>query len=280
MLKKDAENVQLPKISDDMRFDGTHCSPWTLFKYWESLLSFGTENKFTVGPEEYDSDDFKNLSIMLYIGMQSKSKKMPNVFDLAEETDETVIESIRAKGYVGFVDLPEEELMRNWYPANPTLAEFHGALTGDGESVRTQISMMNETNVLTLGAPYSEQVGDQDPIDSPLRFSESPSAGSSECTTSEKRAESLFKRVCGDSMDTMQAGEREKVRCWAAKDFTQFGDEEQLDVTVSQKPVVCSRCDGKHHTDDSCEESIVLMLRTDLTWKKVRRLRHVIGSES
>ncbi len=103
---------------------------------------------------------------------------------------------------------------------------------------------------------------------------------SDEEESAEAKAKNLQSRVCGDMMGTMSEEGKKKVMQWAIRDFSWFDeDTEIMEVTLSCSGVSCERCSAVQDTMGLCEESIVLKLWRDMTWRKVRRLRHVLGSE-
>jgi len=99
----------------------------------------------------------------------------------------------------------------------------------------------------------------------------------------EAEAEALLARVCGGTRAFMKASDLELCAQWSRRDFSAFEGEDAendaLEVTLNVKNVPCERCSGVNVNSAGCEESIVLKLWRNMTWRKVRRLRHVLGSD-
>lgn len=90
------------------------------------------------------------------------------------------------------------------------------------------------------------------------------------------RARELQSRVCGDLLTSMSAEAKRRVLRWAEKDYSWFDDgTEMMEIVASRIVKACPLCDsidGKYR--EHCEESILLKLWTNMTWRKVRRMRH------
>ena len=93
------------------------------------------------------------------------------------------------------------------------------------------------------------------------------------------KARELQSRVCGMLLGTMQLDSKRKVLRWAEKDFSWFSNKNEWEEILASKVMKrCKRCDIEGETDDKCEETILLKLWKDLSWKKVRRMKHRLSS--
>lgn len=89
------------------------------------------------------------------------------------------------------------------------------------------------------------------------------------------KARELQSRVCGVLLTTMQSECKRKVLRWAEKDFEWFEkDSEWMEIVASKVMRRCDRCDIEGEEENQCEETILLKLWKDLSWRKVRRMRH------
>lgn len=91
------------------------------------------------------------------------------------------------------------------------------------------------------------------------------------------RARELQTRVCGDLLPSMEPEAKRRVLRWAEKDFTWFNDgADMMEIVGSKSLKPCSQCNSVAGNSDypGCEESILLKLWTNMTWRKVRRMRH------
>lgn len=94
------------------------------------------------------------------------------------------------------------------------------------------------------------------------------------------RARDLQARVCGELLPSMSAEAKRRVLRWAEKDFSWFDSgSEVMEIEATKELKTCTRCDemdsGRRSSGrQSCEESILLKLWTDMTWRKIRRMRH------
>lgn len=104
------------------------------------------------------------------------------------------------------------------------------------------------------------------------------SAGSKRARTQAKsrtkKARALQQRVCGSLLPTMSATVKQQVFQWADHDFSWFEKEKDfMELKVQQNNIACSRCD-LDEPGGVCEETILLKLWKDMSWRKVRRMRH------
>lgn len=89
------------------------------------------------------------------------------------------------------------------------------------------------------------------------------------------RAKELQNRVCGDMIHTMSNDSKRKVLKWAERDFSWFtGDVDVMEVVANRTSKSCPKCAKSSSGDGACEESILLKLWKDMSWRKVRRMRH------
>eukprot|EP00178_Gracilaria_changii_P015354 TRINITY_DN42_c0_g1_i1.p1 TRINITY_DN42_c0_g1~~TRINITY_DN42_c0_g1_i1.p1 ORF type:complete len:929 (-),score=117.70 TRINITY_DN42_c0_g1_i1:8683-11469(-) len=89
------------------------------------------------------------------------------------------------------------------------------------------------------------------------------------------KARELQGRVCGDLLPTMTFEARRRVLRWAERDFTWFDSGcDFMEIVAARTSKRCNRCNMPGDDDLMCEESILLKLWKDMSWRKVRRMRH------
>lgn len=89
------------------------------------------------------------------------------------------------------------------------------------------------------------------------------------------KARELQSRVCGDLLATMTNESKRRVLRWAERDFTWFDKgADVMEIVASRAYTLCTRCETGRGDDENCEESILLKLWKDMSWRKVRRMRH------
>eukprot|EP00737_Agarophyton_chilense_P002314 gb/GEZJ01002626.1/.p1 GENE.gb/GEZJ01002626.1/~~gb/GEZJ01002626.1/.p1 ORF type:complete len:1013 (+),score=151.35 gb/GEZJ01002626.1/:263-3040(+) len=89
------------------------------------------------------------------------------------------------------------------------------------------------------------------------------------------KARELQGRVCGDLLPTMTFEARRRVLRWAERDFTWFDAGcDFMEIVAARSSKRCNRCNMPEDDDLMCEESILLKLWKDMSWRKVRRMRH------
>lgn len=90
-----------------------------------------------------------------------------------------------------------------------------------------------------------------------------------------RQARELQKRVCGELLPTMTSEASRRVLRWAEQDFTWFEpDSDFMEIIAARSSKPCGRCTISSDKNEVCEESILLKLFKDMTWRKVRRMRH------
>lgn len=88
-------------------------------------------------------------------------------------------------------------------------------------------------------------------------------------------ARELQRRVCDDLLLTMPSAARRRVLRWAEKDFTWFDKgSDVMEIIATSSTMPCTRCSAIRDKQTICEESILLQLRNDMSWQRVRRMRH------
>lgn len=89
------------------------------------------------------------------------------------------------------------------------------------------------------------------------------------------KARELQWRVCGELLATMVSEAKRRVLRWAERDFTWFdAGTDVMEIVASRASKPCSKCDVAGEEGENCEESILLKLWKDMSWRKVRRMRH------
>ncbi|CDF35529.1 unnamed protein product [Chondrus crispus] len=91
-----------------------------------------------------------------------------------------------------------------------------------------------------------------------------------------ERARELQSRVCGKLLESMSAEAKVRVLRWAEADCSWFDDgTDMMEIVASRVVKTCAQCDERDgNYNEKCEESILLKLWANMTWRKIRRMRH------
>lgn len=91
-----------------------------------------------------------------------------------------------------------------------------------------------------------------------------------------QRAKDLQNRVCGDFQQSMTTEGKKLVLRWASRDFSWFDSgKDSAEIMVQTGHAECPKCDNDPMVPSgSCESTLLIRLNKDMSWRKVRRLRH------
>ena len=82
-------------------------------------------------------------------------------------------------------------------------------------------------------------------------------------------------RVCAGLLEEMTADAKRKVLRWAKKDHSWFDENQDFAEVVAKRDIKsCNRCQTLNGKQAQCEESILIKLWRDMSWRRVRRMRH------
>lgn len=89
------------------------------------------------------------------------------------------------------------------------------------------------------------------------------------------RAQGLQHRVCGHYLKCMPDEMKKRVLMWADHDFSWFEPgKDFMELKVRENEISCEQCDHDGVEEGTCEESILIKLWMDMSWRKVRRMKH------
>lgn len=229
-----------------------------------------------VGPLEGIADPpYNNINIVKTLILFDKRKKTSSVFSLPDSIDE---EAEMIHRYSKQFDTFSEEDAFMPRIANDSFASMFvtqrataGKAVPAASSSAVKMEALSDEDESPEGAEGSTMaLEDQD-----------ENALGSEDDTPEEKALDLMRRVCGDMIGEMTAEDKGKVLKWAKRDFSLFEEgDEIMELTLRVTETECDRCQPVPEGAGPCEASIVLKLWRDMTWRKVRRLRHVLGNEA
>lgn len=157
--------------------------------------------------------------------------------------------------------------------------EYEDEKHGDSEGDDEQASGPRRVRRDNAGSSDSQESSGGDGIEEDERLEgemdNPPGPSRHEARTLARQARELQKRVCGDLLPTMTSEASRRVLRWAEKDFTWFEpDSDFMEITAARSSKPCGRCTVSSDKSEMCEESILLKLFKDMTWRKVRRMRH------
>lgn len=92
------------------------------------------------------------------------------------------------------------------------------------------------------------------------------------------KARELQSRVCGDLLGTMGSDGKRRVLRWAERDFSWFDrGTDVMEIVANRAHKPCTKCAVPGDEQGMCEESILVKLWKDMSWRKVRRMKHRKG---
>ena len=278
-------------INDDLR-----TSSWVMKMFSEALMSTEDTIKGSSGELKGTENDYCR-SVFQKIATSSRRRVQSSMFAVSEASDDSLSyiamqESIKSNRNSSKVDLFKSNklnilMLNKFISANKTNgSKFVRSLVGDGD-----INLSSPIHAPKRNRAELEILSDHndDKESSFERAGANPGKNESSYSMASKvdhesehtKAIGLQQRVCGNLFESMSAADQEKVGRWALRDFSDFlGTDDIMEVTLNVKSVNCERCGTTDAVTGMCEESIVLKLWKDMTWRKVRRLRHVLGSDA
>ena len=284
-----------------MSNDDALVSGWVLQKF-TTLLPLSTDVTIDVMSNLDATDRDYSESIFQKVASSSKNRTQSSMFAVSEISDDSqssiVIQELsKSLGRGSKIDVLKSTQLDlsalNKFISSSGVAgsRFVGSLaSGDDSNPSTRVPTTKRNGVRTEIAVQEEKesafgTGDGNPTKNESLYT-TPSKAMVETEniddeSEETKAAGLQQRVCGSLFESMTPTDQEKVKRWALRNFSDFvGTEDIMEVTLNVKSVECSRCGPTESVEGMCEESIVLKLWKDMTWRKVRRLRHVLGSDA
>lgn len=284
---------------------------WSNVKFSECLTQdaqdpFEDPDNDVAEAEANANPHYTALSVLLRIGSFAKKKDEYSCFKTPEIVDDTHLNSRLPRSVDPFGEDKEAGLpnmiddtpaIKNWSAENTRGSKFAHSLDAEGRLSRRCIALASnrsqdfkiedEPQIVPSDGGSEEANGDKSESRISLLKGAAENGADdvvnvpSDEESEEAEAKLLQSRVCGEMFKNLNDAAKDNVKRWALRDFSQFQNgTDIMEIILESSAVMCQRCtaDSGGTSRGLCEESIVLKLWTDMTWRKIRRVRHVLGN--